>query len=143
MDDYALQASHVTTIARSINEQIADYHAHAPDNQPEEEVIHGDLTEPDVRWWNTWRKRCHARSRSRKRARMDFTDDEDVIKVEDEELRNVGMMEDMRIVIKLDIIVGSMKLDDQFEWDLDNEIVAPERFAETYCMELGLGGEFK
>jgi SWI/SNF-related matrix-associated actin-dependent regulator of chromatin subfamily B protein 1 len=37
-----------------------------------------------------------------------------------------------------------MKLDDQFEWDLNNlDGGAPERFAEVYSMELGLGGEFK
>jgi SWI/SNF-related matrix-associated actin-dependent regulator of chromatin subfamily B member 1 len=35
-----------------------------------------------------------------------------------------------------------MKLDDQFEWDLDNEITTPEQFAEVYSKELGLGGEF-
>lgn len=46
-------------------------------------------------------------------------------------------------VSKLDIIVGSIKLDDQFEWDLENEAVTPEEFAEVYVQDLGLGGEFK
>ena len=36
-----------------------------------------------------------------------------------------------------------MKLDDQFEWDIDNENASPEAFAEVYAQELGLGGEFK
>jgi SNF5 / SMARCB1 / INI1 len=36
-----------------------------------------------------------------------------------------------------------MKLDDQFEWDLDNADACPERFAEVYAKELGLSGEFK
>ena len=45
--------------------------------------------------------------------------------------------------MKLDIIVGSMKLDDQFEWDLDNQDASPEQFADVYVKELGLGGEFK
>jgi len=36
-----------------------------------------------------------------------------------------------------------MKLDDQFEWDLENVDASPEQFAEVYAMELGLGGEFK
>ncbi|KAF9242321.1 SNF5-domain-containing protein [Melanogaster broomeanus] len=36
-----------------------------------------------------------------------------------------------------------MKLDDQFEWDLDNQDASPEQFAEIYAKELGLGGEFK
>jgi SWI/SNF-related matrix-associated actin-dependent regulator of chromatin subfamily B protein 1 len=44
---------------------------------------------------------------------------------------------------QLDIIVGSMKLDDQFEWDLGNEEASPEEFAEIYGQELGLGGEFR
>lgn len=45
--------------------------------------------------------------------------------------------------LQLDIIVGSVKLEDQFEWDLDNMDASPERFAEVYTKELGLGGEFK
>ena len=44
---------------------------------------------------------------------------------------------------QLDIIVGSVKLEDQFEWDLDNADASPERFALVYTKELGLGGEFK
>jgi hypothetical protein len=36
-----------------------------------------------------------------------------------------------------------MKLDDQFEWDLENVDASPEQFAEVYAKELGLGGEFK
>lgn len=45
--------------------------------------------------------------------------------------------------MQLDIIVGSVKLDDQFEWDLDNPHASPEQFAEVYTQELGLAGEFK
>jgi SWI/SNF-related matrix-associated actin-dependent regulator of chromatin subfamily B protein 1 len=36
-----------------------------------------------------------------------------------------------------------MKLDDQFEWDLDNPHASPELFSEVYAKELGLNGEFK
>jgi SWI/SNF-related matrix-associated actin-dependent regulator of chromatin subfamily B protein 1 len=44
----------------------------------------------------------------------------------------------------LDITVGSIKLEDQFEWDLGNvDGAAPEQFAEVYSKELGLNGEFK
>lgn len=42
----------------------------------------------------------------------------------------------------MDIIVGPVKLEDQFEWDLDSPDPSPEYFAEIYTMELGLGGEF-
>ncbi|KAF8270064.1 hypothetical protein EI94DRAFT_1723769 [Lactarius quietus] len=48
----------------------------------------------------------------------------------------------MRILIRLDIGIGSMKLDDQFEWDIENPGASPEQFAEVYARELGLGGEF-
>ena len=44
---------------------------------------------------------------------------------------------------QLDILVSSLKLEDQFEWDLDNPDASPEDFAEVYTQELGLGGEFK
>ena len=37
---------------------------------------------------------------------------------------------------QLDIIVGQMKLDDQFEWDIDNSSASPEMFAEVYAREL-------
>lgn len=40
-------------------------------------------------------------------------------------------------------MVGTAKLEDQFEWDLENEDPSPEQFAEIYARELGLGGEFK
>ncbi|KDR74964.1 hypothetical protein GALMADRAFT_249934 [Galerina marginata CBS 339.88] len=63
--------------------------------------------------------------------------------VDEFRLDDKAMHEDMRILVKLDIIVGSIKLDDQFEWDLDNPSASPEDFAEVYTQELGLGGEFK
>jgi SWI/SNF-related matrix-associated actin-dependent regulator of chromatin subfamily B protein 1 len=50
---------------------------------------------------------------------------------------------EMRILIKLDIIVDSMNLVDQFEWDLSDPHNSPEQFAEVYTAELGLSGEFK
>ena len=36
-----------------------------------------------------------------------------------------------------------MKLDDQFEWDIENQDSSPEQFAEVYGTDLGLTGEFK
>ncbi|KAF8180083.1 hypothetical protein BJ912DRAFT_635214 [Pholiota molesta] len=75
---------------------------------------------------------------------FDLDDDEfSPLSLEDIKLDEKAMHEDMRILIKLDIIVGSVKLDDQFEWDLDNPMASPEDFAEVYTQELGLGGEFK
>ena len=45
--------------------------------------------------------------------------------------------------MQLDIIVGAYKLEDQFEWDLENVDPTPEQFAEIYAKDLGLGGEFR
>ncbi len=45
--------------------------------------------------------------------------------------------------VQLDIIAGSYKLEDQFEWDLENIDPTPERFAEIYCNDLGIGDEFR
>ena len=45
--------------------------------------------------------------------------------------------------LQLDIIVASYKMEDQFEWDLENADPTPEQFAEIYCRDLGLSGEFK
>ncbi|KAF8504199.1 hypothetical protein BU17DRAFT_30164, partial [Hysterangium stoloniferum] len=50
--------------------------------------------------------------------------------------------EELRILIKLDILVGTMKLDDQFEWDLGCTTNSPEEFAACYAADLGLPGEF-
>lgn len=36
-----------------------------------------------------------------------------------------------------------MKLEDQFEWDLENDVITPEEFSDVYAQDLGLGGEFK
>lgn len=50
--------------------------------------------------------------------------------------------DDMRINIKLDIVVGHNQLIDQFEWDISNSENCPEEFAEGMCQELCLPGEF-
>ncbi|CAL4082475.1 unnamed protein product [Meganyctiphanes norvegica] len=49
---------------------------------------------------------------------------------------------DTRIVIKLNIHVGNISLNDQFEWDISDPENSPEDYANRYCAELGLGGEF-
>ncbi|XP_064392260.1 SWI/SNF-related matrix-associated actin-dependent regulator of chromatin subfamily B member 1-like isoform X2 [Halichondria panicea] len=50
--------------------------------------------------------------------------------------------EDRRVIIKLNIHVGNISLNDQFEWDLTNPLNSPEQFARQLCADLGLGGEF-
>lgn len=49
---------------------------------------------------------------------------------------------DQRIMIKLNIHVGSVSLVDQFEWDASDRENSPEEFARVLAAELGLGGEF-
>lgn len=50
--------------------------------------------------------------------------------------------DDMRIMIKIDIVVGQHQLLDNFEWDISNPENCPEEFAESLCRELSLPGEF-
>ncbi|WWC72392.1 uncharacterized protein I206_106354 [Kwoniella pini CBS 10737] len=49
--------------------------------------------------------------------------------------------EELRILIKIDIIIGTQNLSDSFEWDL-NSTVTPEEFSASYVTELGLSKEF-
>ena len=51
--------------------------------------------------------------------------------------------DDLRIKIKLDIVVGQNQLIDQFEWDISNTENDAEEFAENMCQELQLPGEFQ
>jgi hypothetical protein len=55
-----------------------------------------------------------------------------------------------RTIIKLDLQVGSLHLQDQFEWPLMPEVhrdggvpyPSPESFAQQLCSDIGIGGEF-
>lgn len=49
---------------------------------------------------------------------------------------------DQRVMLKLNLHVGNVSLQDQFEWDMSNPLNNPEQFALSLCTELGLGGEF-
>jgi len=49
---------------------------------------------------------------------------------------------DQRVLIKLNLHVGNVSLQDQFEWDMAEPLNDPEQFALSLCTELGLGGEF-
>ncbi|KAF8892911.1 hypothetical protein BD779DRAFT_1467981 [Infundibulicybe gibba] len=126
----------------------------------------GLLQDEDSTWWHGWRKNVSReieastkRRRTRKvsakgkaaegtTGRANLGEDAETkpdnrpMALDGPELDEKSIHEDMRILIKLDIIVGSMKLDDQFEWDLDNTNASPEEFAAVYAKELGLGGEF-
>ncbi|KAH8097112.1 hypothetical protein BXZ70DRAFT_895483 [Cristinia sonorae] len=126
-------------------------------------VVKGEIEEEeDAKWWDAWRKNVRSNKggyvkkegQSRKRRKVvkdESADTEDVlmgpppvpVRLDDPEEDESKMQEEMRILVKLDIIVGSVKLEDQLEWDLENTDPSPERFAEVYANELGLAGEFK
>ena len=50
--------------------------------------------------------------------------------------------DDMRILVKLNIIIGRTTLVDQFEWDINCPLNSPEAFAAQMSRELSLTGEF-
>jgi SWI/SNF-related matrix-associated actin-dependent regulator of chromatin subfamily B member 1 len=49
---------------------------------------------------------------------------------------------DQRVIIRLNIHVGNVSLNDQFEWDMSEPENSPEEFSKRLAAELGLGGEF-
>jgi SWI/SNF-related matrix-associated actin-dependent regulator of chromatin subfamily B protein 1 len=50
--------------------------------------------------------------------------------------------DEMRITIKLNIIIGQHTLMDQFEWEINDPMNLPEEFARQMATDLSLGGEF-
>ncbi|KAJ3379725.1 SWI/SNF chromatin-remodeling complex subunit [Lobulomyces angularis] len=50
---------------------------------------------------------------------------------------------ELRILIKLDIIVGTVAYVDQIEWDINCRRNDPENFAKTICKDLNLSSEFE
>lgn len=61
-------------------------------------------------------------------------------------IRNAGGIESLigiRALIKLDITVGFLQLNDQFEWDLGDTTTDIESFSKHYCTELALAPEFE
>ncbi|CAO2654192.1 Nn.00g109250.m01.CDS01 [Neocucurbitaria sp. VM-36] len=50
--------------------------------------------------------------------------------------------DEMRILIKLNITIGQHTLVDQFEWEINNPLNAPEEFAQQMAADLSLSGEF-
>lgn len=45
-------------------------------------------------------------------------------------------------IIKLDIRLDDIVLNDQFEWDINNPENSPDEFAKALCADLGLGSMF-
>ncbi|KAJ7350474.1 hypothetical protein DFH08DRAFT_694954 [Mycena albidolilacea] len=161
VEDYNLAPLYHGVIVKAIQDQLSDYRAHSPNYDGDSWNIvrtnntlrQGTLEGESAQWWGNWRKRLRTeygfvraeRNKRRKLGKVvkDEPEDEQPMSVEEFTVNNKTLHEDMRILIRLDIVVGSIKLDDQFEWDLDSDDASPEDFAETYAQELGLGGEFK
>ncbi|KAJ7188657.1 hypothetical protein C8R46DRAFT_877300 [Mycena filopes] len=168
VEDYNLAPIYHGVIVKSIQDQLSDYRAHSANYEGDswnvlKSADHnntgaGTLEGESAEWWSNWRKRLRTeyrfvrkekmgreqeRRKRRKIVKDEETENEQPMAVEDFDVIEKSLHEDMRILIRLDIIVGSIKLDDQFEWDLDNAAASPENFADIYTQELGLGGEFK
>ncbi|KAJ7106061.1 hypothetical protein C8R43DRAFT_906388 [Mycena crocata] len=158
VEDYNLAPTYHGVIVKAIQDQLADYRAHSINYDGDswdvaiprdDTLLTGTLEGESAEWWCQWRKRLRTEYRAekgkhkRRKVVKDEPENECPVAVEQIPVNDKTLHEDMRILIRLDIIVGSMKLDDQFEWDLDNAEASPEDFAETYTQELGLNGEFK
>ncbi|KAJ7507204.1 SNF5-domain-containing protein [Mycena galericulata] len=165
VEDYKLAPTYHAVIVKTIQDQLSDFRAHSANYDgdswdvaiTEDTLRPGSLEGETAAWWSAWRKRLRTeyvsgrpgRGKGNKRRKVVKEDDdmdaadERPMAVEEFTFDQKALHDDMRILIRLDIIVGSIKLDDQFEWDLDNADASPEGFAEIYAKELGLGGEFK
>lgn len=51
-----------------------------------------------------------------------------------------GQEADLRVILNLDVQIGTLHLIDRVEWDLTSPLT-PEVFAAQMCADLGLGGE--
>nr|CDI55247.1 related to SNF5-component of SWI/SNF transcription activator complex [Melanopsichium pennsylvanicum 4] len=115
----------------------------------------GSLKDEDLRWWSKWRRRVEhvpfgAVEEGSNDAvqdvgmQVDDSSEEDEARSEPPEMVDTTPAEELRMMVKLDITVGSMNLVDQFEWDAnETDPAAAEKFAETFAADLGLSGEFK
>ncbi|KAJ1595816.1 hypothetical protein NDA14_003893 [Ustilago hordei] len=123
----------------------------------------GSLEDKDLRWWSKWRRQVErlpfgnkpsntanaaaAKGEDGQDVAMhvdDNSSEEEEARSEPPEIVDTTPAEELRMMIKLDITVGSMNLVDQFEWDAnDSDPAAAEKFAETFAADLGLSGEFK
>lgn len=161
-DESRIEEPEVTRIEEQNTHEPVDDVTQKADVQDDSAVImRGTMDEEEIRWWESWQKRCTKhppartimlKNRRKKRkvvvdsspsAKPAANDDSKPRTPNEFEIDENKVHEDLRILIKLDIIVGSVKLDDQFEWDVENLDASPEQFAEVYANELGLGGEFK
>ncbi|CDZ96497.1 SWI-SNF chromatin remodeling complex, Snf5 subunit [Phaffia rhodozyma] len=167
VDDFHLPQLFHSKIVSSINEQLAEYRSvfslsanvvgsSANPTVKGGNAHNGTLDEESSAWWVGWKERTQSNRRKRgwKQVELsagpggDLTNQKEGRPLTAGELsrgpdeRQVGF-EDMRILIKLDITIGSLNLLDAFEWDANGSDSMIEQFAEVYASDLGLAGEFK
>ncbi|GAA5978484.1 hypothetical protein JCM11641_007960 [Rhodosporidiobolus odoratus] len=130
----------------SIRKQITDAQLHANFDAHFDSTIVGNREE-SRRWFE---------ERARKRRRLGKGREYGELEVSDAELREEGEdpvelaqlaippggTEELRVMIRLDIMLDTIQLVDKFEWDMSNPDNSPEQFADMYAAELGLTGEF-
>ncbi|TFY56219.1 hypothetical protein EVJ58_g7775 [Rhodofomes roseus] len=160
VEDYNLPPSYHSVITKVIQDQLSDYKAHSATfgedgvfvSSDTEDIQSGAFDDEEAEWWESWRKTTYAVAKRRKLVKEEVVDTptlatvsstEVPMSVDDFDEDEDSMQEELRILIKLDVVVGSVKLEDQFEWNLENGDPTPEQFADIYCRDLGLGGEFK
>jgi SWI/SNF-related matrix-associated actin-dependent regulator of chromatin subfamily B protein 1 len=152
VEDYGLPPAHHATITKLIQDQLSDFKAHAAAGAADADdegsaPRRGTLSDADVRWWKAWRRGAADRARAAKgeapRKRRKVAVEDEPLGLDGFEFDEGAAEDEMRIVVKVDVIVGSMKLEDQIEWDVANKEASPEQFAEVYARDLGLTGEFK
>ncbi|TIB61421.1 hypothetical protein E3P78_02759 [Wallemia ichthyophaga] len=121
-------------IEKSINDQLDEWksfvHEYSSIHSPSTSTnTQGTLNNSDCEWWQAFKDN-----------NIPEKYDDQVKSVKDEKF----IHEDIRILIKLDIIQTPHHLIDQFEWPLFTTLQpnAPELFAVNFAAEMGLPGEF-
>ncbi|KAJ1565114.1 SWI SNF, matrix associated, actin dependent regulator of chromatin, sub b, member 1, partial [Nowakowskiella sp. JEL0078] len=133
--DSSLATQFIPLIAKSIREQCATMGGavfHSDDSQSVNAVSNLKITEDkifftpddDQNCKDTNKESCWLREQN-----------EALMQIQEE-------CNDIRIVVKLDLNVGSLLLRDTFEWPLFGAHISPEEFAQKLTSDLGIGGEF-
>ncbi|KAG9028270.1 SWI/SNF chromatin-remodeling complex subunit [Tulasnella sp. JGI-2019a] len=157
-EDFGLPSQVASMITKQIQEQLTDYKTsdmQRPaeldmiDGISDDHALRGELEETDATFWEKWRQRLHSGVEIHDQA---LAVNNAVVKDEEfDQPMDVSMLQqvkikkdlELRVMIKLDIIIGSRQLQDQFEWDVSEDAHYAELFATTYAKDLGLAKEFE
>ncbi|TIB69684.1 SNF5-domain-containing protein [Wallemia mellicola] len=117
-------------IIDQLDEWKSNVHEYLNMHGPSTSTNVGLLDQSELNWWNS--------------IKNDSIPDDINVKEELDTNIDQELEEDIRILIKLDIVHPPNHLIDQFEWPLSTSLQedAPELFATNFALELGLPGEF-